>query len=72
MRQMVEGVLDIAVMYRPQLRPGLSVEQILDGELVMVSAQPRIFSVPDETYIYTAMFRLPHGAPLGCDSGATP
>lgn len=51
-RQMVEGVLDIAVMYRPQLRPGLAVEQILDGDLVLVSADPDFGPELDERYIF--------------------
>ena len=52
MRQMVEGVLDIAVMYRPQLRPGLAIEHILDGELVMVSGRPDFGPGFDESYIF--------------------
>ncbi len=51
-RQMVEGVLDIAIMYRPQLRPGLAVEQILDGELVMVSGDPDFGPDFDARYIF--------------------
>ncbi|WP_299809356.1 LysR family transcriptional regulator [uncultured Roseibium sp.] len=51
-RQMVEGVLDIAIMYRPQLRPGLTVEQILGGDLVMVSADPDFGPELDERYIF--------------------
>lgn len=52
MRQMVEGVLDIAIMYRPQLRPGLVIEQILDGELVMVSADPDFGPEFDGRYVF--------------------
>ena len=51
-RQMVEGVLDISIMYRPQLRPGLAVEQILDGDLVMVSADPDFGPELDDRYIF--------------------
>jgi len=40
------GVLDIAVVYRPEYLPGLKIEQLLEEKLVMVSAE-----VP-EPYIY--------------------
>ena len=39
MRQMVEGILDIGVMYTPQLRPGLEVELLMEDELILVSTQ---------------------------------
>lgn len=51
-RQMVEGVLDIAVMYRPQLRPGLTVEKILDGDLVLVSGDANFGPELDDRYIF--------------------
>jgi len=51
-RQMVEGVLDISIMYRPQLRPGLAVEHILDGDLVLVSADPDFGPELDDRYIF--------------------
>ncbi len=51
-RQMVEGVLDISIMYRPQLRPGLAVQQILDGDLVLVSADPDFGPELDDRYIF--------------------
>ncbi len=51
-RQMVEGVLDIAIMYRPQLRPGLAVEKILDGDLVLVSADRDFGPELDERYVF--------------------
>jgi DNA-binding transcriptional LysR family regulator len=37
MREMVEGIIDIGVMYTPQLRPGFKVERLFDDELVLVS-----------------------------------
>jgi DNA-binding transcriptional LysR family regulator len=36
-RQVAEGVLDLAVMYAPQHLPGLTIEQLLNEELVLVS-----------------------------------
>ena len=37
-RFLVEGVLQAALMYTPQLRPGLAVEKVLDEELILVAA----------------------------------
>ncbi len=51
-REMVEGVLDMAVMYRPQLRPGLRVEQVFDGQLVLVSGDPDFGPNLDDRYIF--------------------
>ena len=36
-RQLVRGTVDIAVLYSPEIRPGLNVEHILDDMLVLVS-----------------------------------
>lgn len=39
-RFLIEGVIQSALLYTPQLRPGLQVEKIMDDELVMVSSDP--------------------------------
>lgn len=39
MRQMVDGVLDVAVVYTPQLMPGLKVETLFEEQLILVSTQ---------------------------------
>lgn len=36
-RFLIEGIVQAALLYTPQLRPGLSAEKVLDGELVMVA-----------------------------------
>ncbi len=36
-RMMTEGVMQISLSYQPALRPGLSVEKVLDEELVLVA-----------------------------------
>lgn len=41
MRQVAAGVLDIAVMYRPQNLPGMKVEQLLKEKLVLVTTDER-------------------------------
>ncbi len=39
-REMAEGVMDIAVLYRPEQRPGMHVEELLEDRLILVSADP--------------------------------
>lgn len=39
-RAMTEGVMQLALTYSPTLRPGLSVEKVLDEELVLVASFP--------------------------------
>ena len=51
MRRLVEGTLDIALMYTPSHAPGLVVEHLFDETLVLVSSR-RDTRWPDEDYIY--------------------
>lgn len=39
-RFLVEGVTQMALLYGPQLRPGLALEQIMEEELILVAAWP--------------------------------
>lgn len=39
-KALLEGVLDIAVMFSPQARPGLKVELLAEDELVLLQADP--------------------------------
>ncbi|MGJ8598088.1 LysR family transcriptional regulator [Sulfitobacter sp.] len=39
-RYLVEGVVQAALLYTPQLRPGLTVEHALDDELILVASYP--------------------------------
>ena len=42
MRQMVDGLLDFAVVYTPQLNPGLRTEKLFDEQIILVSTdRPR-------------------------------
>ena len=63
MREMAEGVMDIAVIYRPELRPGIHVEELFDDRLVLVTADPsRSLS---DTYVFIDWgdaFREQHAA----------
>lgn len=37
-RFLIEGVVQVGLLYTPQLRPGLSVEKLMDEELILVAA----------------------------------
>jgi len=52
MQALIEGRADIGVMYTPQARPGLTVEMLLEEQLVMVSTRPDPPRDPDRDYIY--------------------
>lgn len=51
MRRLVEGTLDIGVMYTPSHAPGLIVEHLFDERLVMVSSDPNT-RWPGDDYVY--------------------
>ncbi len=65
MREMAEGVLDLAVIHQPEHRPGMVVRELLTDRLVMVTTDP---SVPfAEHYIYAEWgeaFHAMHAAAL--------
>ena len=52
MQGLVEGRIDIGVMYAPQSRPGLTVERLLEERLVLVSTKANGDAQPDEDYVY--------------------
>lgn len=52
LRQMTDGILDIGVMYTPQLRPGLEVETLIEDELVLVSTDPDAGPRLDDRYVF--------------------
>lgn len=52
MQGLVEGRLDIGVMYTPQSRPGLTVEPLLDERLVLVSTDPARRPEPGPGYVH--------------------
>ncbi|MCK1360391.1 LysR family transcriptional regulator [Bradyrhizobium sp. 199] len=52
MQGLVEGRLDIGVMYTPQSRPGLKVELLMEEQLVLVSTKPRSEPEPQDGYVY--------------------
>jgi DNA-binding transcriptional LysR family regulator len=52
MDALIEGRANIGVMYTPQVRPGLTVELLLDERLVMVSTRPDPPRDPGSDYVY--------------------
>lgn len=52
MQGLVEGRIDIAVMYTPQSRPGLKVEQLFEEQLILVSTDPKSAPEPQAGYVY--------------------
>jgi LysR family transcriptional regulator, flagellar master operon regulator len=52
MQSLVEGRLDIGVMYTPESRPGLKVELLYEERLVLVSTDPRQGDQPGAGYVY--------------------
>jgi DNA-binding transcriptional LysR family regulator len=52
MQGLVEGRINIGVMYTPQSRPGLTVERLLEERLVLVSTRESGGSQPEEGYVY--------------------
>lgn len=44
MRQVRNGVLDLAVLYQPQRCPGITIEHLLTETLILVSTEPRQLS----------------------------
>lgn len=64
MRNVLEGLIDIGVMYSPQSRPGLVIEQLLEERLVMVSSSPEAAQNWEENYIFVDWgpeYRAAHG-----------
>ena len=52
MQGLVEGRIDIGVMYTPQSRPGLRVEQLFEEHLILVSTDPGSVPEPQPGYVY--------------------
>lgn len=49
---MNDGLLDIGIMYTPQLRPGLKVERLFEDNLVLVSTDPNYGPELDNRYVF--------------------
>lgn len=64
-RQLLSGLMDIVVVYQPELRPGFEVEKLLDDRLVLVTADESAkATATDDTYIFVDWgpeFTVAHG-----------
>jgi LysR family transcriptional regulator, flagellar master operon regulator len=63
--QVVEGLLDLAVVYAPRTLPGLKIEPVVDERLVMVTTDPDKPIFEDGKYVYVDWgpeFEAQHGA----------
>jgi hypothetical protein len=73
MQGLVEGRIDIGVMYTTQSRPGLIVERLLEERLVLVSTKENGVAQPEESYVYIdwgAEFYAQHGVHFPDYAGA--
>ncbi|QRM35929.1 LysR family transcriptional regulator [Microvirga sp. VF16] len=64
LRQVADGVLDLAVVYSPRQWPGLQVELLMEETLVLVTTDPSTAGVSDPDYVYVdwgADFAAHHG-----------
>jgi DNA-binding transcriptional LysR family regulator len=52
LNRVAEGIVDIAVMYAPQQRPGLRIELLIEEKLVMVSTSKRARAPNPADYVY--------------------
>ncbi|WP_417456569.1 LysR family transcriptional regulator [Kordiimonas sp.] len=53
MRQLVDGLLDFAILYRPVSRPGIIIKQIFEEHLVLVTSEDTMGSDPlGDNYVY--------------------
>ena len=52
MQDLIEGRIDIGVMYTPQSRPGLKLERLFEEKRVMVSTDPKGKPEPQPGYVY--------------------
>lgn len=51
MRRIIEGTMDVALIYTPQHGPGIHVQHLFDETLVLLTTDPKK-PWPDEDYIY--------------------
>ena len=52
LERVAAGMLDIAVVYAPQRRPGLRIELLIEEKLVLVSTRKRARKPNPEDYVY--------------------
>ena len=61
------GLVDIAIMYAPQHRPGLKIDLLMEEELVLVTTDLKTYRANDPQYVHVEWgpeFSLHHGGKL--------
>jgi DNA-binding transcriptional LysR family regulator len=62
--QVASGMIDLAIMYAPQHRPGLKIDLLMEEELVLVTTDPEARFMNGADYVYMDWgpdFTLHHG-----------
>jgi len=63
MPEMNEGVMDLVVIYRPEQRPGMVVEELMEDRLILVTARPDTPLKDNYLFIdWGEEFRVAHAA----------
>ena len=52
MRQLMDGTIDIAIMYTPQSRPGFVIEELMSEKLILISTDPETAGPGEAGYVY--------------------
>lgn len=52
MQSLIDGRLNMGMMYTPQSRPGLKVEELFVETLILVTTEPRTTPTLDSSYVY--------------------
>ena len=52
MHLLIQGLIDVGILYSPQMRPGLSVDRLLDDTLILVSTDPDHGQDLDHRYVF--------------------
>jgi DNA-binding transcriptional LysR family regulator len=52
MQRLIEGIMDIGVMYTPEMRPGFRVEKLFEDEIVLVSSEKDSVGDLGRNYVY--------------------
>lgn len=50
--RLIEGTLDLAIIYRPEQRPGIVIEHLFDEELVLVTSGEPKGRAPGDDYVF--------------------
>lgn len=67
MKQLIAGIIDLGVMYRPEAHPGFEVELLFTDELVHVTSHENVEDVSSDTYVFVdwgPQFQADHGLHL--------